>query len=922
MTEGDKEKQPEAPKSVLQELESRTGAAARLMLDGSDSVQVGGSPYVDPKSVDKSLLPKGRGNYQILGEIARGGMGTVLKGHDTDLGRDIAVKVLEPELAKRPEVLQRFVEEAQIGGQLQHPGIVPVYELGLMADDRPYFTMKLIKGRTLSALLSARRSLEEDRTRFLKTFESVCQTVAYAHSKGVIHRDLKPANIMVGAFGEVMVVDWGLAKVLKRGGVEDEKRAEALSHLTVIETVRSGPGSSGSDSVIGSVMGTPAYMPPEQAMGDLSKVDETSDVFSLGAVLCEILTGKAPYVDEDRRRVVEMAAQAELDPARTRIGASSADPELIKLCLACLAPSRMARPRNAEDVASRIHDFLSSTEERAQEARIKAVEERRRRKLTLALAVTIVVSLVAVGGGYVWVEAQRAERVAETERLFDEQHAKALGLQESGSYAGALETAQGALRVVEASDAGSALLDRATSFAASAEERLFEYERVRVLEERNTAQVRAFENMRLRTADQSNDRGEILAEYVNVFAEYGLDMEAEDLSPALDAMLESGIAEEFAFALDEWAVLQRRMAKGQEAGLLAAERLQLIATDLDPHPLRMRMRKAILTGDRDELVALAQPENLREFPPVTIWVLVRSLLHRDLNEEARRATDEGVRLHPANFILNFARGWMYLRIDREDVGARNVAAALALRPDNAYINKLYGDLKANIGEYPEALRSYREAVRLEPEYSSALVALGNAAYWLGHYEETVRVRERELELEDEADGFDAIRAELNAARFMLGEISTEQLRAWLWNEKKRENRLMVAFALLLHPDPEQRAVGLALEAARTRVSYKPKNRLAWQLIAIAELRRGNPEEALVATQRFDELRMKMSRASEVSLSLVRAMAYHHLGNEELARVWLERGDNALELLRYQHPDEWARAPLVLLRDEAAELLGS
>ncbi len=124
-------------------------------------------------------------------------------------------------MAKNPAVVARFVEEAQIGGQLQHPGIVPVYELGLMADEAPYFTMKLVKGRTLSALLTQRKSTAENRTRLLQIFESVCQTLAYAHSKGVLHRDVKPANIMVGAFGEVQVVDWGLAKVLHRGGVAD-----------------------------------------------------------------------------------------------------------------------------------------------------------------------------------------------------------------------------------------------------------------------------------------------------------------------------------------------------------------------------------------------------------------------------------------------------------------------------------------------------------------------------------------------------------------------------------------------------------------------------------------------------------------------------------------------------------------------------
>src|SRR5689334_23126761 len=340
---------PKSQRSVLAVLGERSGLQSKVLLPDSDSGH-GNSPVVDPGAAATKLVPQGRGNYQLLGEIARGGMGVILKGHDTDLGRDVAVKVLDGKLAKRPEVVQRFVEEAQIGGQLQHPGIVPVYELGLMAGDVPYFTMKLVKGRTLAALLLERKSPADDRGRLLSVFESVCQTMAYAHSKGVLHRDLKPANIMVGAFGEVQVVDWGLAKVMQRGGVADEKRAKQTVH-TIIETVRSGPGTSGSDSMVGSVMGTPQYMAPEQAQGEVEKLDERADVFSLGAILCEILTGSPPYADVEGESTVTKAAKAQLDPARARIEACEADAALKQICLDCLTPAKAARPANADEVA-------------------------------------------------------------------------------------------------------------------------------------------------------------------------------------------------------------------------------------------------------------------------------------------------------------------------------------------------------------------------------------------------------------------------------------------------------------------------------------------------------------------------------------------------------------------------------------------
>src|SRR5262249_1726609 len=265
-------------------------------------------------------------------------MGAILKGRDTDLGRDIAVKVLLETHAGKTELLQRFVEEAQIAGQLQHPGIVPVYELGQFADRRPYFTMKLVKGKTLARLLAARQDPSEERPRFLKVFEQVCQTVAYAHARGVIHRDLKPSNIMVGNYGEVQVMDWGLAKVLPQGGVADEKSAPERQPAEAVSVIRT-RGSRGSDTPeglglhtgAGSVLGTPAYMAPEQALGAVDRLDERADVFGLGAILCEVLTGRPPYLGSDFAQLHRKAARADLADAFARLDGCGADAEMVAL---------------------------------------------------------------------------------------------------------------------------------------------------------------------------------------------------------------------------------------------------------------------------------------------------------------------------------------------------------------------------------------------------------------------------------------------------------------------------------------------------------------------------------------------------------------------------------------------------------------
>src|SRR5262249_9991259 len=203
----------DGPGSVLSGLRESLGDLRPILLREAEGES---AHVVKPKS-DAMPAPEETGDrYQLQGEIARGGMGAVPRGRDRDPRRDLAVKVLLEKHADRPEVARRFLEEAQISGQLQHPGVVPVYDIGRFGE-RPFFTMKLVKGRTLAALLDERADPVADRPRFLAIALQVAQTLAYAHAKGVIHRDLKPANVMVGAFGEVQVMDWGLAKVLAEG---------------------------------------------------------------------------------------------------------------------------------------------------------------------------------------------------------------------------------------------------------------------------------------------------------------------------------------------------------------------------------------------------------------------------------------------------------------------------------------------------------------------------------------------------------------------------------------------------------------------------------------------------------------------------------------------------------------------------------
>jgi serine/threonine-protein kinase len=309
-------------------------------------------------------VPPAGGRYTLTAEIGRGAMGAVWAGTDEAFGREVAVKVLLPEHVGKPELLRRFAAEARITARLQHPAIVPVFEVGELPDGRPFYAMRRVNGSTLSALLDARPTLCHERTFLLRVFEKVCEGIAYAHRAGVVHRDLKPSNVMVGEFGRVTVMDWGVAKVLADG--------------------RAGPGRPEDGAVepcgpadgtrAGLVLGTPAYMAPEQATGRCDLVTERADVFGLGGILCVILTGKPPYVGADGRSVHRRAVAADLGDAAARLDGCGAEPELVALARRCLAADPADRPADAGAVYAALAEYLDSDFRRAERDLVRFFE--------------------------------------------------------------------------------------------------------------------------------------------------------------------------------------------------------------------------------------------------------------------------------------------------------------------------------------------------------------------------------------------------------------------------------------------------------------------------------------------------------------------------------------------------------------------
>jgi serine/threonine protein kinase/tetratricopeptide (TPR) repeat protein len=375
---------------------------------------------------DAARLPVvGREHYAVEGEFARGGMGRILSARDRRLSRPVALKELQ---AAATADAGRFVREALVTARLQHPAIVPVYEAGRWPDGVPFYAMKLVSGRTLDALLREAGSLA-GRLALLPHLLAVAEAVAYAHSQRVVHRDLKPQNVLVGPFGETVVVDWGLAKDLAAAEGEGTARAPGEpaptpapkptpSPTPAVATravPASGRGSSSGDdaTVAGSVLGTPAFMPPEQARGE--SVDERADVYALGAMLYYLLAGAPPRSGTTVLEVLRAAATERPRPLAEREPA--APPDLVALVDKAMDPEPARRYRDAGELAADLRRFqtgqLVSAHRYSPGELLRRWVRQHRAVVTVAAVLSLALAGAVVTG---FLAVRRQARIAETER--------------------------------------------------------------------------------------------------------------------------------------------------------------------------------------------------------------------------------------------------------------------------------------------------------------------------------------------------------------------------------------------------------------------------------------------------------------------------------------------------------------------------
>jgi tetratricopeptide (TPR) repeat protein len=710
-----------------------------------------------------SAPASGADRYELLDELARGGMGVVYRARDRLLNRVVGLKTLISTEPDEP-IVQRFCAEAHITGQLQHPNIPPVHDLGTLPDGRPFLAMKLVNGRTLAAILAdPARPADFDP---LVALEFVCQAMGYAHGERVIHRDLKPSNVMVGAHGEVQVMDWGIARVGEQpapaapvSGAADTIAARAGESTVPQGAPRPGaPPDSATPLEVtqpGVAMGTPAYMPPEQARGAWHEVDERADVFALGGLLAVILSGAPPYTGSSVAAVLARAEVGDLGECFARLDACGGDPELIALAKRCLAVKRDARPANGAAVAAAIaahragararlaaaeadraatairaeeaerraaaeRDAARAAEGRAEEAArraeeaarraeaeaARADEQKRRRRAQLALAGALAL-LLAAGGGFVWWSGERKAAEAKLEGERDAE-ARSKSEQARQSIDANLRLATDLRKQSRFAPAADALAAAERGADGGAPERRAEVRAARaaleLARELDAIRYRKWRYVPTPGGVGDFDTARAPGEYRAALRARGLDPTAGAPAEAAARCAASPARAEIVAALDDWAL--------SEPDPAVRDRVLDVARRADPTGLAAELRDPKVRGERGLLRDFAA-RAVRDGAPPGTGVVLADLL-------ARTGEDPGAFLvafrakYPDDFELAFYVGQLRANSPRRVETLSALEAARALRPEVAAVWNNLGVALERAGDPAAAIAALRRASELDP----------------------------------------------------------------------------------------------------------------------------------------------------------------------------------------------------------------
>ncbi len=762
----------------LGEERTRPARAARAPEGGHDALvtTVAAATAVEVAERE-SLRPLERltdehpGRYQLAGELGEGGIGRVFVARDAHLGREVALKELLDDVAAstsgrdpgatgaRSPAELRFVKEARITGQLEHPGIVPVYELGRRADGSIYYTMRYVKGRTLESALAGADL--RGRLALLPHFVDLCNTLAYAHSRGVIHRDLKPENVMLGDFGETVLLDWGLAKVRGERDIQSSALKSELDRLREASVIK---------TVAGVPIGTPGYMSPEQALGELSRVDERTDVYSLGVILYQLLSGTLPFDGKNAARVIERVIYDEpVDPLQIE---PDCPPELAAIAKRAMEKKQDQRYADARALAADVRAFLTGGLVGAHRYTLaesaRRFLSRHRRRLAFVGVVAIV---AAVAWWYRGVDEERRQASLDAEqrdlaaqsveRVFAD--VAAGNLQER--WLDVLTFKLMALRTPVTEEAVVENLILALEHPSAD---------VRRLAARSLSAVKspaAVDALIGRLGEDVEPSEEVVIEVINALGIIG-DARAEEAVRA--ARVHAGqyghiwnqtelayrmiplpeLEAETTLASREWNELGNALLwKGRQNDALAAftRAIELTPDDAMPHNNRAIVLRQL--GRFDE--ALGDYDRVLELNPGDVLALNnRSLLHRQMEHFEEALADIDKVVASGSLGVKALRNRSIIRRFMGDFAGAHADLQLALveQPDDERTYSAVAGTWVWTGDWAQALKALDQAIALNDKYTYALSQRAQVHYVLGRTNDALLDIDRVLSL-DPADNY-------------------------------------------------------------------------------------------------------------------------------------------------------------------------